>query len=418
MVTEPISLIMTGGGPLGVAFQAGALIALEDILAGGFAAHIATIVGSSAGAVTGAFLAMGFAPEIIIKSMSGRFPDEIQPFDPVLLLDLERRQVPNLITAVWRSLRLIVSDIRKDLTGLSAEARRRRYQNYLTRIEELLNTIPKGWFRLHTLENFLCQVLSDRRGRLYRFDHLKRDLFICATDITDGRPVLFGKRRFKSKVESDPFFHHHRYVAGASLAHATVSSSAIPLVFLPYLRHGAILADGETRNTSALWIAQKLGRARLFVLINPLTPLRNLAPDCPTAEFTLQLLLTALEGNVAANVHQLLDRRGWAASRQEAPHELLYISPTPQDMKLMTEGSLVTLLSYRPQHAAAGYRAAAEALATRESAFRAALTRYAYPVDLSLCRKRLALIEESRDRGEAIEDALLKPRHELSGGTT
>jgi predicted acylesterase/phospholipase RssA len=53
---EPITLLLPGGAVLGVAFQTGALIALEDVFREGFRAHVRSIIGSSAGAVTGSFL--------------------------------------------------------------------------------------------------------------------------------------------------------------------------------------------------------------------------------------------------------------------------------------------------------------------------------------------------------------------------
>jgi len=413
MVRESISLVLTGGGPLGVAFQAGALIALQDIFSAPFIQQVQTVVGSSAGAVTGAFVAMGLAPETVLKSMSGRFPREIEHFDPILLLDLERRQVPNLLTAGWRSLRLIISDIRKDAAGLSPEARHRRYRTYLSRIEEFLNVIPKGWFRLQSLEAFLCKVLSDRRGRLYRFDHLRRDLFVCATDLSDGCPVLFGKRRFQPNLESMPFFSRHRCISGSSLAHAIVSSSAIPFVFLPYVRDGAILADGETRNTTALSVALKLGGSRFLILINPLSPLRGISPDCQTSEFTLQTLLTALEGNVAANLRVALGIREEMQASRGDPFDFLYFSPSPEEMQRMTGSSLVELFSYRPTHALAGYRAVFQQAIDPRGRLRAALGRHGHEMNLDLAAMRFRLMElHQRDRDE-LEDLLVKPKNEL-----
>jgi predicted acylesterase/phospholipase RssA len=82
---EPITLLLPGGGVLGVAFQIGALIALEDIFREGFRTHVRSIIGSSAGAVTGSFLSIGLTPELVLKSLSGRFPHEIEYFDPSLL---------------------------------------------------------------------------------------------------------------------------------------------------------------------------------------------------------------------------------------------------------------------------------------------------------------------------------------------
>jgi predicted acylesterase/phospholipase RssA len=75
---EPITLLLPGGGPLGVAFQAGALVCLEDLFGEGFRRNVESIIGSSAGAVTGAFLSIGLTPELVIKSLSGRFPNEIE----------------------------------------------------------------------------------------------------------------------------------------------------------------------------------------------------------------------------------------------------------------------------------------------------------------------------------------------------
>lgn len=409
-VCEPITLLLPGGGPLGVAFEAGALICLEDLFTNGFLAHVKSIIGSSAGAVTGAFLCTGMTPQLLVKSLSGRFADEIEYFDPSILLQFDRDQVPNPFLGLWRSLRFFLAEMRR---GVDSSAplgiRKERYAGYLNRVEDIINLVPKGWFSLAGLEQFLRRNLSGRRGRLYTFDHFSTDLFICATDLTQGHAVLFGKKRFREKIKNTPFFSKHHYVTGATLAHAIVCSSAIPFLFVPHHNQRAILADGDTRNASAVGVAKSLVGARFMLTINPLVPLHRVGREGNTSQLFLQTLLTALEGNIVATLKLEFEEKYHREKAGEESFDIIYFRPSPADMETMTGNSVVGLFRYQPANVFIGYRAVFETMRDHLAEAETILDRYGYRLDLTIAAKRYALMQRHRHNPEALEDALLVP---------
>jgi len=411
---QPITLLLPGGGPLGVAYEAGALIGLEDLFAGGFRQHVRAIIGSSAGAVTGAFLTMGLTPQLLVKSLSGRFPDDIEYFDPSILLQFERDQVPSPFLGLWRSMRFFLAELGRGTDrDAPIEERRERYERYLSRVEDIINLVPKGWFALVGLEQFLRRNLRSRRGRLYDFDHFATDLFICATDLTGGHAVLFGKKKFRDQVKSSPFFSKHDYMTGATLAHAVVSSSAIPFLFLPYRDRQMILADGDTRNTTAVGVARSLVGARFMITINPLVPLRNVKRDCTTAELFLQALLTTLEGNIVATLKMEFEEKYRRERTGEETFDILYFRPSASDMETMTGNSVINLFRYQPLNVFMGYRAVFESVRDHPDEAERILGRYGHRVDLALAARRYALMQRHRNDPAVLEDVLLTPAQDI-----
>lgn len=411
---EPVTLLLSGGGPLGVAFEAGALICLEDLFTEGFLAHVGSIIGSSAGAVTGAFLSTGSTPQRLVKSLSGRFPEEIEYFDPSMLLQFERDQVPNPFLGLWRSMRFFLADLRRGISRtLPVPGRKQRYDAYLRRVEDVINLIPKGWFSLRGLQDFLQRNLSNGHGRLYDFDHLAKDLFICATDLTQGHAVLFGKEKFRERVATTAFFSKHQYVTGASLAQAILCSSAIPFLFLPHIDHQTILADGDVRNTTAVGVAKSLAGARFMVSVNPLVPLRHVGRDGTTSQLFLQTLLTALEGNIVATLKLEFEEKYHLEQSREPSFDIIYFRPSAADMQAMTGNSVVNLFRYQAINVFLGYRAVFETMRDHPEEAHAILGRYGYGFDLAIAKRRYAVLQRRQHNAEALEDTLLLPKEDL-----
>jgi NTE family protein len=407
---EPITLLLPGGGVLGVAFQTGALIALEDIFREGFRAHVRAIIGSSAGAVTGTFLSIGMTPEILLKSLTGRFPDEIGYFDPSLLLRFDRGRMPNPFRAIWRSLLFVLADLGRNGRGASVSERRARYDGYLERFNAVVDLVPKGWFSLQGLDRFLRPYLSGSHGRLFGFDELETDLFVCATDLTRGRAVLFGKTKFEERVAHSPFFSKHQYIAGQSLLQAILSSSAIPFLFVPHAVEHEILADGDARNTAAVGVAKALVGARFIVTINPLIPLAGVGPHGSTSQLFLQALLTTLEGNVVATLKLEFEEKYHREARGEESFDIVYFRPSPEDMQAMTDGSVMNLFRYQALNAFLGYRAVFQTMRNHPVEAQSILGTYGYSCDLSVAERRYALLEKHRHDPTALEDVLLAPK--------
>ena len=293
--------------------------------------------------------------------------------------------------------------------------RKKLYESYLRRVDSVVNLVPKGWFSLKGLEGFLRPYLSSREGELLDFDHLETDLFICATDLTRGRAVLFGKTSFAEHVAHRPFFSKHQYIPGQSLLQAILCSSAIPFLFVPHTVQQEILTDGDAKNTAAVGVAKNLVGARFMVTINPLVPLPVVGPHGTTSQLFLQALLSALEGNIVATLKLEFEEKYLREEHGEESFDIIYFRPSPQDMQAMTEGSIVNLFRYQALNVFLGYQAVYEAMRDHPGEASAILGRYGYSCDLSVAESRYAILEKRRHDPAALEDALLVPKHELSG---
>jgi predicted acylesterase/phospholipase RssA len=247
------------------------------------------------------------------------------------------------------------------------------------------------------------------------FDHVRIDLFVCATDLTRGRAVLFGKKKFEERVARSPFFSKHQYITGASLLQAILSSSAIPFLFVPHSVGREILADGDARNTAAVGVAKALVDARFMVTINPLTPLTGVSPHGSTSQLFLQALLTALEGNVVATLKLEFEEKYYREERGQESFDIVYVRPSPEDMQTMTEGSIMNMFRYRALNVLRGYGAVFRTMRDYLAEATKILARYGHTCDLSVAERRYALLEKHRHDPTALEDILLTPKRELTG---
>jgi hypothetical protein len=348
-------------------------------------------------------------PEIILKSFS-----EIEYFDPSLLLRFDRGRIPNPFRALWRGLRFLLAEVGRDGGRRSLAERKRSYESYLRAVDSVIDLVPKGWFALDGLAGVLRPYLSSQRGRLLTFDHLRTDLFICATDLTRGRAVLFGKAKFAERVAHTPFFSKHQYISGQSLLQAILCSSAIPFLFVPHAVHQEMLADGDVKNAAAVGVAKSLVGARFMVTINPLVPLPHVDPYGSTSRLSLQTILSALEGNVVATLKLEFEEKYLREELGEKSFDIVYFRPSPEDMQAMTEGSIVNLFRYQARNVFCGYHAVFQTMREHPAEASAILDRYGYSFDLSVAERRHALLESRLDTPAALEDALLVPKDELS----
>ena len=350
----------------------------------------------------------------MVKSLSGRFPDEIEYFDPSILLQFDRGRVPNPFLALWRSLRFFMAELRRgNRNDVPIAERQERYDRYLRRVDDVISLIPKGWFSLAGLEAFLRRNLSNSKGRLFGFDHLRTDLFICATHLSQGRAVLFGKKKFAARVANTAFFSKHQYIAGETLAHAILCSSAIPFLFVPHGAGRTILADGDVRNTAAIGVVKSLVDARFIVTINPLVPLPQVGPAGSTLQLFLQTLLAALEGNVVATLKLEFEEKYRLEAHHEPSFDIIYFRPSPDDMKTMTGDSVVNLFRYRATNAFFGYRAVFETMRDHPEEAKTILERYGYGFRLAVAERRYTRMQRIRHDLQKLEDTLLTPRAEL-----
>lgn len=163
-----IGLVLGGGGIAGYAFHCGVLSALDD--AGFDPRTAALIVGTSAGAITGALLRgdvrAGEFRDRLLNNIDD--PDEMAKIR--LLAGRSRRAVPQVWTGP-SSPGLAVAEIRKG-RGLR-----------LTRLAAGL--LPRGRLDL--------DPVSEPLDNLFGSDWPQRPLWLPATELATGRRVVFGR---------------------------------------------------------------------------------------------------------------------------------------------------------------------------------------------------------------------------------
>src|SRR5512143_2729444 len=69
------ALVLAGGGLTGAVYEIGALRAIDDLLVDRSVQDFDIIVGTSAGALVGSFLANGFGPDLMLQVLNGEHPD-------------------------------------------------------------------------------------------------------------------------------------------------------------------------------------------------------------------------------------------------------------------------------------------------------------------------------------------------------
>ena len=244
---DKTALILAGGGITGVVYEIGALHALDQYLGDAFTiADFDLIIGLSAGAFVGSFLANGVTPEAMFGALRH---DPRAPIAPFPKWDVFR---PNLgeflerVIALPRTLALnAIKTLRKATLGGNP---------YVSVFDEIL---PSGLFVNDRVEGYLRQSLH-RLGRTNDFRQLRRQLYVIATELDTGDRVVFGDET-----------HDH-----VPISKAVQASTAIPLFYRPVRIGRRDYVDGAMRKTLHIDIAIAKG-AKLIVCINPVVPLRN-----------------------------------------------------------------------------------------------------------------------------------------------
>lgn len=401
------SLILSGGGPFGVAFEAGSLICLEDALGAKLQDKFGAVIGTSAGAVTGAFLCTGSSPARILRSLSGRFPEDIEYFDPFMLLNFDPAQLPNLAQTLWRSTHFLAKDWwRKRLGGETLDQRKALFDGYLASIRSVLDLVPPGWFQVDGLGEFLRRNIPAPEGKSLRFDDLDKVLVIKTTDLGQGQEAICGPKEILGRAALHPLFQGCEMLPETDLIDAILYSSAIPFLFTPSSVRTRYMADGEVRQAPGLKMAEHLLQADSVVLVHPLAPLTGVQPQSPTSELFLQAILTLLEGSVTTSL--LLSGDGIPAGRtldRKIPY--VYVRPTGAQMAELTDRSIVHLFRYRPSIAAAGYTSMLHALDGVPEDLAAEFAEVGLGWELSAARAKSQELEQAKADEPRLEKILL-----------
>lgn len=244
-----IGLALAGGGPLGIIYEIGALLALEEALEGVEFNNLDVYVGVSAGAVVASGLANGFSAaklcRVFIRTESEAFPLDPQHFlRPAFRQYLESAQaVPRLLVeALWRF------------------ANNPHDRSVHGAISTLGRALPTGVLDNQYIEDFGSKLFNSR-GRTNDFRKLKHKLLIVATNLDTGEAVKFGSQG-----------NDH-----IPISKAVKASTALPGVYPPVEIEGRYYVDGVLRKALHASAALAAG-AKLLFCVNPIVPFNaNLA---------------------------------------------------------------------------------------------------------------------------------------------
>lgn len=306
-----VALCLAGGGIEGLLYELGALRALSYFLPDMSIGDVDILCGISAGAILSGFLANGLTPYEIARGMQlgeGKL-DKIHKHE---LFD------PNFTALAGRSMRIAWDAIRGKHSILSAAFR----------------IAPSGVFSGDNLLRYLERQLG-KPGMTDRFDRLRQELLIGATDLDTGEHVVFGSPE-------------HMNVPISAAARA---SSALTPFYSPMRIDGRDYVDGGFTRTTNMRAAVQAG-ATLVILIDPLVPLYSEQPGYVASKGAV---FTAMQG-LKTLIHARFDKAA-RTLREMYPHVSFHLfQPDGQLMKAMS-GSPMKYF----------YRASIEELAFRDT---------------------------------------------------
>jgi predicted acylesterase/phospholipase RssA len=237
-----IGLALAGGGPLGGIYEIGALLALGDSLDGIDFTKLDAYVGVSSGGFVAAALANGISPAQMYRLFIEDGADAA--LRPEIFLRPAIGEIGRCLAA---------------LPGLAARAamqylRDPFHRGVLESFATLSHAIPTGVFDNHAIDDFLSRLFS-APGRTNDFRKLPRKLFLVATNLDTGAPVVFGSKER----------------AHVPISRAIEASSALPGLFPPVTIDGAHYVDGALNKTLHASVALEQG-VSLLICVNPLVP--------------------------------------------------------------------------------------------------------------------------------------------------
>jgi predicted acylesterase/phospholipase RssA len=356
-----IGLALAGGGPLGAVYEIGALVALEESIAGLDLNAMEGYVGVSAGS----FLAAGLANGMTARALCTAFIDGDQRHpDHVPAAMFTRPALAEWVGRVASLPRLAGQAAWQVLRG----------RPWLTALEQLGRALPTGLFSHAPIEARLAALLS-APGRSDDFRVLAatrgRRLVIVATDLDSGEALPFGR----------PGFDH------VPISRAVAASAALPGLFPPVPVDGRWCVDGALKKTLHASVLLDDGAGLVFCL-NPLVPFDARHPqrhrvlaggEAPIPRIVDGGLPVVLSQTFRSLIHSRLELglKGYAASHPGA--DLLLFEPDHRDPAMF----LANVFAYGQRRALAehAYQATRADLRKRRSTLRPVLARHGLALD-------------------------------------
>jgi NTE family protein len=230
-------LVLGGGGLVGMGYHAGVMKALDEFGVDPGSADL--IVGTSAGAVIGSYLATGWTPSDFFDYGMGKHPRAPKDTD-------EAQEVRDIFVPLWHNRG---ERVRRGIGSLFAAASSRGYYRGGGR-----GRMPGSWLR-HAFPAGLYS--TDRtRERLYEdlpVEWPEKTLYLSTAELYSGKRVVFG-------MPGAP---------QAPLPDAVLASTAIPGVFPPVKIGGSNYVDGGIVSGTSVDVAADAG-CKTILCVAPL----------------------------------------------------------------------------------------------------------------------------------------------------
>jgi NTE family protein len=244
---ERRALVLAGGGIIGMFYEIGVLAALEDAFPPGpFNQHFDLFVGTSAGAVTAAFVANGAQPSEMFRALRD---DLDSPFN--------FRPEDVFGTPAGNMIQLFTQFARPLLGAVGGAIRRGGRATLASMLADVQAHHPPGFYSTEPLERALCARFT-ALGYAHHFPALPRPLYVTGVDIDTAERLVFGEDE----------------LAEVHVCRAVAASCAIPILFQPIRIGDRDVVDGAVAGAPPIDVAAERG-ARHIVYVNPLVPIRN-----------------------------------------------------------------------------------------------------------------------------------------------
>ncbi len=317
-----LAVVLGAGGTVGLAYEAGVLMALKE-LRGIDAAEADLLVGTSAGSIVAAHLRSGWSVEDLWRSARGEQPNLLGATE-----EEATRRRDELLPPAFRS----PADALLRLAGSGWILGRSLVRWPMPHLPGLAWVLPSGMLTMSSATDVFAENLPEAWP--------ERATWLSAVDTVSGRRVVFGRPGSPK----------------ATLHQAVMASCAVPGVFAPVRIGRRILVDGGIDSASHLDLAVK-GGCDLAIAVVPLAFTADDPPDL---------------------VHQALRRMPSRWLNKEVAYakardvDVLLLRPTSAEVAI--HGINFLRRDRWPEIADAAYQATAAALATEP--FRTTLDRH------------------------------------------
>jgi predicted acylesterase/phospholipase RssA len=337
---DGISLILSGGATKAFYFHLGVLNVLGTH-------DITSIVGSSAGAVMGAFIASGVGVDTLSESIHRKkvYFQQKETWARTLTSTM-------LFRPKYKS--ILRQSVMNSLTGLKFIASLPRlYQDDVVAkgIDHFIRNQSEiiGFFDSTALEDLMKLVIPSGD-----FGAMNIDLFVVATALDSNKRAIFNSHH--NYEDEDDIF-----AAGVSIHRAIRASTAVPGMFEPIKINGKYYMDGEIKRTVSsdlgINLADKVIISHTYqpLYLNGHGSVRDMG------------WYNIIKQSVSMVLYERIQRQKMILN-EEYPHkEVIWIQPDPQDVEFFTAPEFTFDPKVQHKIMACGERAALMALGLHQS---------------------------------------------------